>query len=511
MNYNYSMIQNKAMLKKILITLVLPLFLCSCIPGKQLPTLAEKKDSKTVKISILQMNDVYEIAPVSGGKEGGLARVAALRDQLLAQNPNTITMLAGDLFSPSALGTAPYENGKLTGQQIIATMNALGLDYITFGNHEFDLKREEFYARLKESQFHYISSNCFDENGKPFPDVVDSTVLDVQGVKIGIFGVTIPSKKADYVTYQDPFTAAQQEITKLRPKSDILIALTHLNFQDDIRLANRFPELDLILGGHEHENMQFWRGKKFTPIFKADANARTVYVHDLTYDRTAQEGHRLTVSSHLERITDALPEQEKTAKVVEKWQQIGYDGFRKAGFEPERVVATSNVNLDGLEASVRNGSTRLTELIMQAMLSAAPETQLSICNSGGIRIDDVLPAGPITEYDVIRILPFGGNIVTTKMKGAVLKRVLEQGQKNKGSGAYLQTGNVSGGNGVPWLINGKVLDEEAEYSVAILEFLLTVGDSNLKFLVNNPEVPILENKGDLRKALIDELQKAFSN
>ncbi|MGX9725815.1 MAG: bifunctional metallophosphatase/5'-nucleotidase [Candidatus Electronema sp. VV] len=496
------------MLKKILAVLCLSCLLAACAAGnKETAPAAPQAASRPVRITLLQMNDVYEIAPVSGGKEGGLARVATLRDRLLAENPNTITVLAGDLFSPSALGTAPYEQSRLAGKQIVAAMNALGLDYITFGNHEFDIKKEQFHERLKESQFKWISSNCFDQDGKAFPAVLDSKIIEVQGVKVGIFGVTLDSNKADYVSYKDPFVIAQEKIAELRPKTDVLIALTHLSFQDDIALANRFPELDLILGGHEHENMQLLRGKDFTPIFKADANARTVYVHELRWDKAAAQP--LSVSSRLERVTDALPEQEKTAKAVAAWQQIGYDGFRKAGFEPERTVTVSTEELDGLEASVRNRSTRLTELIAQGMLHAAPGAELSICNSGSIRIDDVLPAGKITEYDVIRILPFGGDIVTTKMKGSLLRKTLDQGLKNKGGGSYLQTANVSGGNGQPWLINGKKLDEKKTYSVAIAEYLLKVGDSGLEFLVKNPGAPVLKSKGDIRKALIAELQKVY--
>ncbi|MCI5222825.1 MAG: bifunctional metallophosphatase/5'-nucleotidase [Candidatus Electrothrix sp. AR4] len=456
------------------------------------------------------MNDVYEIDPVNGGKEGGLARVATLRDLLLRKNPDTITVLAGDLFSPSALGTAPYKGSRLNGKQIVSAMNALGLDYITFGNHEFDLKKEPFYDRLNESKFEWISSNCFTENGTPFPKVAESKIIEIKGVKIGIFGVTIEKNQVNYATYKDPFTTAQKQVTELRPKVDILIALTHLNMDDDVRLANQFPDIDLILGGHEHENMQFRRGINYTPIFKADANARTVYIHNIFYDKSKTAKKKLTITSKLQRITDTLPDQIKTAKVLKKWREIGYAGFSKHGFNPNQAVTTSDVELDGLEASVRNVPTKLTKLIAQSMLTAAEGAQVSIYNSGAVRIDDVLPSGQITEYDVIRILPFGGDIVTVQMKGSLLKRVLEQGRANKGGGGYLQTGNVSGGKKGPWLIEGKKLDEDAEYAVAILEFLVKIGDDNLEFLVNNPETQLIDNNGDIRKALIIELQKTFT-
>jgi 2',3'-cyclic-nucleotide 2'-phosphodiesterase (5'-nucleotidase family) len=54
--------------------------------------------------TFLQMNDVYELIPLSGGKKGGLARVATIRQLLRQENPNTITVMSGDVVSPSALG-----------------------------------------------------------------------------------------------------------------------------------------------------------------------------------------------------------------------------------------------------------------------------------------------------------------------------------------------------------------------------------------------------------------------
>ncbi|CAF5146741.1 unnamed protein product, partial [Rotaria sp. Silwood1] len=53
--------------------------------------------------TILQMNDIYELKPLSGGKKGGMARVATIRKLLLQENPNTFTVIAGDIVSPSAL------------------------------------------------------------------------------------------------------------------------------------------------------------------------------------------------------------------------------------------------------------------------------------------------------------------------------------------------------------------------------------------------------------------------
>ncbi|MFM7576381.1 MAG: metallophosphoesterase, partial [Microcystaceae cyanobacterium] len=100
--------------------------------------------AETIPFTLLHFNDVYEIMPIAGGKWGGLARVATLRQRLKQENPHTYTVLAGDLLSPSALGTAQVKGERLAGKQMVAVLNQLGLDYATFGNHEFDLSETEF-------------------------------------------------------------------------------------------------------------------------------------------------------------------------------------------------------------------------------------------------------------------------------------------------------------------------------------------------------------------------------
>jgi 5'-nucleotidase len=151
----------------------------------------------------------------------------------------------------------------------------------------------------------------------------------------------------------------------------------------------------------------------------------------------------------------------------------------------------------------------LTKLIAESMLQVAPGTELSIYNGGSIRVDDVIPPGPITEYDVIRILPFGGIVKSVEMKGSLLQRVLDQGQANHGTGGYLQTANadrdVAAGS---WLISGEPLDPERIYTVAINDFLLTGREQGLDFLnQENPEIKVLQDHGDVRMALIERLKQ----
>ena len=494
---------------------VLAWLLASCAAGPPQghgDGVRETPGQAPVEFTILQMNDLYELAPVSGGREGGLARVATIRKQLRSENPNTLTVLAGDLFSPSALSMARVDGARLDGRQMVAAMNALGLDYATFGNHEFDVPHGAFLDRLRESRFTWISSNVSDRQGNAFPGVVRSKVVDIRGgggngVRVGFLGLTLELNTADYVGYTDFLAAARAQAKELRGRVDVLVALTHLMARQDIALAEADLGIDLILGGHDHENLQIWRGPRLVPIFKADANARTVYVHRLRYDGDSK---KLTVRSELRQVTDAVSEDPDTLAVVRHWQERGFAAYRAEGFAPEQTVARVPVALDGLESSVRNQPTELTALVAEAMLAAAPEAQLAIFNSGSIRVDDVLPAGPLTQLDVIRILPFGGRICGAQIEGTLLGRVLDQGVANIGQGGYLHAAGVARDKS-GWRVNGEPLAAGRSYRVALAEFLLSGKELGLGFLTaGTPGIRAdCEGRTDIRFALIAHLRKKY--
>jgi 5'-nucleotidase len=477
------------------------------------PSLSGAEAESVVQITFIHMNDVYEITPVSGGAEGGLARVATLNKQLSAQNPNTFMILAGDLFSPSALGTARVDGERLSGKQTVGVMNTIGLDFMTFGNHEFDLSEEQFRQRLAESKFTWVSSNVFDANQQPFPGVAKNHIFSVTGqngqeVRIGLFGLTIASNPKPYLVYTDPFAAAAEQVQALRGQVDILIALTHLLIDNDKVLASQQPDIDLIIGGHEHENMRESVGPDSPPIFKADANARTVYIHDLVYNTQTKA---LQINSQLQPITAELSDDPEALQAVNEWVNLGFEGFRQDGFNPEQRITEVPVPLDGLETSVRNRPTDLTQLIARSMLNNASGAELAIYNGGSIRIDDVIPPGPLTEYDVIRILPFGGKIMLVEMKGSLLQRVLDQGQANQGNGGYLQTANVSRDEAAGvWLVNAEPLNPDRSYQVAINDFLISGREQGLDFLNDqNPELKVIQEYADVRQAMIQQLKQEF--
>ncbi|MFN7953404.1 MAG: bifunctional metallophosphatase/5'-nucleotidase [bacterium] len=466
--------------------------------------------TKPVRVTLVHLNDIYEIGAVEGGKYGGLARVATVFAELRRAQPPVLTTLGGDYLSPSALGTARIDGKPLAGRQMVEVLNASGLDWATFGNHEFDVSEAAFRARLAESKFRLVSSNVTDVKGEPFAGVPTSAVVPVEAggrtVRLGLVGVTIPATKNEWVRYRDPILAARAEVDRLAGQVDAIVALTHLSLAGDTELVTKVPEIDVVLGGHEHENWELRRGPRLVPIIKADANVRTLAVVTL---EIGAPGTRPEVSSRLRVIDDAVPSAPAVEEVVKKWTATAFEAFRKDGFSPESVVTTTTEPLDGRESTVRNAPGRLTQILVAGMAREAKDADVALLNGGSVRIDDVVPAGPITEYDVIRILPFGGRVVKAVFEGELLARVLDAGDHNQGLGGYLHTWGVRHDER-GWLVGDEAIDPQARYRVALPAFLLTGGEINLGFLKrDNPQVHEIEELRDVRQIAIDELRATY--
>ena len=469
---------------------------------------ARDRSSPSATVTLVHLNDVYEILPVEGGKSGGLARVATVVQALKAAHPAVLTTLGGDYLSPSALGTARIDGQPLAGRQMVDVLNATGLDVATLGNHEFDVSEAAFRSHLVQSKFRIVSTNVTDAGDKPFPGVPTSLIVPItsgpRSLRIGFVGVTIDSTRKPWVRYRDAIASARAELEALRGKVDAVVALTHLSLEQDAQFVEAVPGIDLVLGGHEHENWLMYRGPRFVPVVKADANARSVAIVTLSF---GAPGERPSIAVRLQKIDDTIAATPAVDAVARAWVEKAFDGFRREGFSPEAVVATITEPLDGRESTVRNRAGRLTDLIASALAREADPVDVALFNGGSVRIDDVVPPGPITEYDIIRILPFGGRIVKATLDGALLSRVLEIGLANEGLGGFLHASGARREDGA-WLVQGRAIDPGRRYSVALTDFLLSGGETNLGFLTRaNPAVRDVRELRDIRRAVIEELRR----
>ena len=456
----------------------------SCNSTKQAVNEVAIVDDGKISFTFLQVNDVYEIAPLAGGKEGGMARIATLKKQLLKENSNTFAFMAGDFLSPSLLGTMKYKGQRIKGEQMVDVMNAVGFDLVTFGNHEFDLSKGELQQRLNESNFAWTSANvrqrfCGDtfpffkeKNGiKEF--VSDTHIIEAQDadgtqIKIGFFSVTLPSNPQNHVAYADMYEQATRAYKSLKLRADIVFGLTHVKLSEDKKIAEILKDIPLIMGGHDHHNMSVEIGN--TKIIKADANGKSAYIHRIHYDKNTKA---FSLKSELKSITEELSDDLKTQKVVDKWNAILNEQIKKIISNPNEVIYETKVPLDGRDKPIRSVQTNLGQLITRAMAYGFDDNvDCALVNGGSVRIDDQL-VGTINSIDIFRVLPFGGGILKVDIKGSLLKEVLDYGESKAGSGAYLQRYLVNfDAIDERWMVNSKPIENDSIYRVAFSDYLL---------------------------------------
>jgi 2',3'-cyclic-nucleotide 2'-phosphodiesterase (5'-nucleotidase family) len=397
-------------------------------------------------------------------------------------------------------------------------MNAMNFDLVTFGNHEFDLKENELQKRLNESTFPWMSSNTrhvTDDDTSFFKvqkendtiSVADTyivTIKEANGkeLKIGFLGVTLPSNSKDYVYYGDMYSESERAYGELKNKVDVVFGLTHLEIEQDIELLKIIPEIPLIMGGHEHYAMSVSIGN--SKITKADANAKTIYIHTLVYNTKTKS---LVIDSELIFIDKKITSKPEVVAIVSKWVRILDLKIKEIIEDPYEVIFIANKPLDGTDNASRGIQTNLGDIITEAMAwSYNNEVDAALVNGGSIRIDDMLPNN-LSSIDVFRTLPFGGGILKVDIKGNLLKEVLDYGKSKRGTGAYLQRYNVTEGAQGEWLIAGETIDLNKTYKVAFSDFLLKGYD--IPFLTPENEGIITiykplkgEKSFDIRNAII---------
>ncbi|HSO76751.1 MAG TPA: metallophosphoesterase, partial [Blastocatellia bacterium] len=343
----------------------------------------QKQTSTSTTITILQLNDVYQITPDRGNR-GGLARVGALQRQIRAASPNTLFLLSGDFISPSVASRL------FKGKQMVAALNAAGLDIATLGNHEFDFGPEVLLERMKESRFAYTVANVFDKrSGKPFGSASRYIIRELGGVRIAVFGLLLSetasvSAPGPGVRFDDPIKVGKQLSRELRRQgADLIIALTHLPMRDDKRLAVE-ADVDLIVGGHEHELLESVAGR--AAITKMGSDARNLGRIDLNLVRVTSRRSRgarrprfKLESTDLQAIpvTAAIPDDPTVAAVVAEYEVQLTSSLSE-------VIGKTSVVLEARASVIRRGETNLGNFLADAYRQAMG-ADCALVNSGGIR------------------------------------------------------------------------------------------------------------------------------
>lgn len=446
-----------------------------------------------VHVTILHVNDVYQFLPVDRGERGGLARLMTIRKDVLEKNPNTIFTLGGDTISPSA------ESLEFKGAQMIDAWNAVGIDYSVFGNHEFDFKSAELLKRMSESKFKWLGANVWDtQTKKIFGGLPEYEVKDFGGVKVGFIGFLLPETKQTsrvdaWLEINNVCDTAKNIVPKMRAAGvNTIIALTHLSMREDKELAG-CADFDLILGGHEHTLLQ--SAANGTPIFKATADAREVGKFDLFIDR--KTGKVKNMDWEVISVNSKVQDDPGFIAILCKYKDKLVELAEKIGY--------TSVAIDATSLSSRTVETNMGNFVADVYRDAV-KADAALINGGSIRADFLFEPGPLTKRDVLSIMPFNNQIVKLKMKGKLLREVLEYGvsrsAEDKEPGQFPQVSGITftfdaakpaGSRVTEILINRQPLKGDADYTLATSPFLFGGGDGYV--MLKNAEM-----QGDLTAA-----------
>lgn len=376
---------------------------------------------------------------------GGFARIATLVREARKSSIPALFLNAGDTYQ----GSVWYNVYKW--EIVTSFLNLLAPDAVSLGNHEFDDGVEGLIPFIQNAKFPIVTANL-DLSQQPnlaATKLLNSTVLVVNGTRIGVIGYLTPETKLISVTenviFKDEVEAVRAEAKRLKKDGvNILIALGHSGFDVDKNIAREVEDIDIVIGGHT--NTFLYTGNQpdvevaegFYPTevlqksgrktYVVQAYAYTKYLGNFTVkfdskgEVVAIKGNPVLVDSSIPQAPDVL------AKLDELRPRI--ENVSRAEIGKTRVL------LDGDSKSCRREECNLGNLITDAMIDyyaqdfISPDgwtdTAIAVQNSGSIRTsitranDDTVTMG-----DILSVLPFHNTIVKVAMTGQQILSMLE--------------------------------------------------------------------------------------
>ena len=356
------------------------------------------------------------------------------------------------------------------GKANVELLNRLQYDAATIGNNEgITLPHQELDTLYDNAQFPVVVSNLFDEKGKRPGWAAPYVLKKVKsGATLAILGVTVPY----YPIYRqlgwtvaDAFESIGEMLSEIKEKADTVILLSHLGILDDQRVAEAFPEIDLILGSHTHHLLEEGMMKDGVMLACAEKYGNYVGHVELTYNGTLEN-----ITATVMKTAEWNEESEETIRFLKEKE-------KEAGHLLEEEIATLDNTLE--TAWFRRSA--LPQMLADALKEWC-EAEIGMVNSGIVL--ESLSQGPVTKADVHRICPHPINPVKLKLTGRELKEVIfhassEETEKLRIKGLGFR-GEVMGKMLYAGLdpeklsVNGADIEDDAFYTLATID-MFTLG------------------------------------
>ncbi len=404
------------------------------------------------KIIIYHTND-------SHAQINNFPALAALVANDKIDNPHVFLVSSGDIFSGNPL--VDYYDPP--GYPKIDLMNKLGYLVHTMGNHEFDYGKENLKARMEQADFPFIIANM-EVNDPEFPQPKPYLEIKAGKIKIAFLGLLevnrsgIPSthpKGVKGFTFHQPIATAG-EYAFLAKDNDAVVALSHHGFKDDKAMAELYPWMDVIIGGHDHTLVK--NAQKFNDVLITQAGDDLQYAGKVTlvFDR----GNLVERRAEMISLSDIKAVDSDVANLV-------------SVYNDNPVLNTPIANV----ISPMAGKDALGCFFTDA-LRWKSESDFAFQNNGGIRINKL--EGAVSMMDLYSLDPFGNQVVTINMSYVEMQGLIRNSmRRNKTpelqiSGGSFEVklndkGNVS--KVIIFDINGKELLSDKTYKVATNSYI----------------------------------------
>lgn len=362
-------------------------------------SMAQRRD-----IHILAVNDMH-------AKLDAMPKLAAIADSLRTLYPSLVVLSAGD----NRTGDPVSDKYEIPGYPMVALMNLIGFNASAVGNHEFD--DNSLAALCPLSAFPYLCAN-FTADDSTGIRVMPYKTFDVDGLKVGIVGVVQinPDKGTPDahpyhlrgLRFETP-TSVVPRYEWLSRECDATILLSHAGYQDDVKIAEQCPWIDLIVGGHTHRQLSENEPLHNGVLVTQNRNMLSQVTH---ITLTVDSGHVVDKKADYIVVSHRRKENKVVAAMVKDFEENPY--FKQVLTRAETPFEMRN---------------EVGTMVCDALKSETG-ADVAIINYRGIRVRR-LPAGDITVGDALRIDPFGNNAVMATMTGAELERfIIDYGRMN---------------------------------------------------------------------------------
>lgn len=404
--------------------------------------------------SINRFNSTCSATDEAEGKcFGGAARIFTLitqmRDALEAEGHPVLVLDAGDASQGSLFYTT--YGGRVEAE----LLERIGIDAMAVGNHEFDLGPEGLAVFLDTVSFPIVSTNTdVSANNLVAGRVAPHVIIETGDLRVGIVSALATdtvdtSSPGPTIAFNDEIESLTAAVAELQAQGAApIIALTHVGYVADQRIAAAVPGLAAVIGGHSHTFLSAsspnrqgpyptWvdaEGGSMVPVVQAGAYGRWLGHLVLELD---DEGNLIYATGDtIEINAEVTPDPE-----ILEWVSGLAGPIEELRNRP---VAESTGTIEGDRAVCRQMECSMGNLVADAMLArvANQGVTIAIQNGGGLRAS--IDEGTITMGEVLAVLPFQNTLSTFQLSGADIVAELENGvsQLEENAGRFPQVAGL---------------------------------------------------------------------